>query len=151
MSNASEVLEVMRDVERCQQIAENCRLILVDSGEFDYSKFVALVTGGLLEGGGGSDKKWEQFCTHLAGSRRLFDDFGAELHDAAVSYFTEGALQRRGLGLGSKRNRRSTRVALQALEYLLRSKADPDWIKREQVVYDEDPIVIRCPWIWRPV
>lgn len=151
MSNASEVLGTMRDVERCQQIADNCRSVLVESGDFDYSKFVDLVTGGLLERGRASDQKWEQFCTHLADSRRLFDDFGAELHDASVAYFTERALDRTGLVVGGKRKHRSSSVGLQALERLLRSKVDPEWIKKEQVLYDEDPLVVRCPWTWRPV
>jgi hypothetical protein len=48
LSNTAEIMEAMRDLERCQEIVTNARLALVNSGVFDYARLVETATDGLL-------------------------------------------------------------------------------------------------------
>ncbi len=43
LSNIDEVISIMRDDDHCQKITANCRVKLIDSGLFDYSKFAASI------------------------------------------------------------------------------------------------------------
>lgn len=43
LANVNEVISIMRDENHCQQIANNCRIKLIDSGNFDYSTYASRV------------------------------------------------------------------------------------------------------------
>jgi len=47
-SNVQEVVLAMRDLERCQEVANNSRKQLIDSGKFNYRRLVDDAVNGLV-------------------------------------------------------------------------------------------------------
>lgn len=151
MRNLDEVFQAMRDVERCQEIVDHCHRALIDSGDFDYSKFVALATEGVSTTDKGPDENWEQFCDHLRSSCQIFEEFGPEFHDAVVAYLTQHSLNRSKFRRGTAFGRRTSNLAIARIEELIHLRLDHEWIMRHLDLYRSDKVVARSPWVWRPV
>lgn len=135
-SNMEEVLEAMKDIERCQEIVNNARIALVDSQMFDYSQLVETACGGLLPTQGGDCVQWNEFAEFLRFSRSA-QELAPELHNAAVHWIVEEIV-----GLNSSPI--STRIIQKRIE-----ESDlNDWLETMKRITRSDHIGMRSPWIW---
>jgi hypothetical protein len=142
LSNVPEIIEAMRDLERCQEIVTNARKSLVDSGVFDYARLVKTATEGLIERRGLGRLAWILLVAHLDASEKICATAGAELHDA-VQYM---AMEK------------SSNVAAQfdtaEVREIIDSLSRHGLSENLQVAidgYQRDSLSMRAPWIWRPV
>jgi hypothetical protein len=142
LSNMAEIIEAMRDLDRCQEIAKNARVALVDSGVFDYARLVETATEGFLEARGASRRAWSDLGELLDANERIFATAGAELHDAVQYLMMENP--------AVSPDQLNTVEASEILDSLLRHGLE---IELQAVIdgYRRDSLFMRTPWIWRPV
>lgn len=136
-SNLDEVLDVMKDMERCQEIVTNARIALVDSQMFDYSQLVETACGGLLPAQRGDCVHWNDFAEFLQFSR-LAQELGPELHDAVMHAIHSDS------DLVS-----STAPEHVHINHILGRLSLRSWWQSMQNASASDPISARAPWIWR--
>lgn len=136
-SNMNEVLEAMKDMERCQEIVANARIALVDSKMFDYSQLVKTACGGLLPTQGGDCAHWNDFVEFLRFSRAA-QEFSPELHDAVIHALKSG------YNLVDNSTPEMDHVCR-----VLDDLALGEWAQSMQVTSVADLIGLRAPWIWR--
>jgi hypothetical protein len=142
MSNSTEILDAMRDLERCQEIVRNARVALVDSGLFDYRHLVELATKGLVEKGSDYNNRWHSFTNYLKSSQTIFDQLGSALHDSIQHLIAE----KHGVRVDESQEIESREI-LSVLRRLHLEKSY--WAMLEH--YRQDSLSIRAPWIWRPL
>ncbi len=85
LSNTDEVFSMMRNLDKCQLIADNAREVLVNSGNFDYSRLVTAATKDLLEKNPSEDFHWKEFCEYIDNCNKM-QLLSLELHDFVQSY-----------------------------------------------------------------
>jgi hypothetical protein len=132
-----EVLQAMKDLERCQEIVGQARIALVDSQMFDYSQLVGTACGGLLSAQGGDCAQWNDFAEFLRFSR-LAQELAPELHDA-VMY----ALQSDSDFVSD------TSPGVSHISRILDELSLEEWFQSIKDAASSDLIGIRAPWIWR--
>jgi hypothetical protein len=136
-SNMDEVLDAMKDMERCQGIVANARIALVDSQMFDYSQLVETACRGLLPTQGGDCAHWNDFAEFLQFSRSA-QELAPELHDAVMHALQSGS------DLIS-----STCPELSHIIQTLDRHELKLWSHSMMDASVSDPIGMRAPWIWR--
>jgi len=150
MSNMDEVIEAMRDLERCQEIVSRAREALVESGEFDYSKLVQLAVGGLMNQRSDGLAEWEEMRAYLDRSSKGFRTHGAEFHDASVSLIMENLLLKRRIRdvhhHQMSRHRPETRAILECMT----EGWEKEWFEAMLNEMRSDSLAFRAPWVWRP-
>jgi hypothetical protein len=150
MSNMDEVIEAMRDLERCQEIVSRAREALVESGEFDYSKLVQLAVGGLMNQRNDDLAEWEELRAYLDRSSKGFRTHGAEFHDASVSLIMEDLLLKRRIRdvhhLQMSRHRPETTAILECMT----EGWETEWFEAMLNEMRSDSLAVRAPWVWRP-
>lgn len=151
LRNLNEVSEVMLDIDRCQDIADNCHQILVESGNFGYEKFVSQVIEGANDQSRLPDRSWTRLCSELESARQVYEDLGPEWHDLIVTYFTESLFRRRHRSRTKRTVQSSMNLSLSKVEEMMRTRLDPAWFENQVSLYRNDPFAARCPWPWRPV
>ena len=139
LSNINEVVNTMSDLDRCQEIVANAKISLLDSKMFDYAQLVENACRGLLPTEGSQFEKWERFSDFLlfAQSAR---NVSVELHDAALHLISEVLIPRR-----------PATVSTTQIEQIISELNLSNWLKKLTEGSKEDALVLRCPWIWRPV
>lgn len=138
-SNMGQVLEAMKDLNRCQQIVENARIALIDSKVFDYSRLVEDATQDLVVPRFRNDKEWDQLSRILHVYRQA-QDVDADLHDSALNM----------LKRGNRRPDTCSKAEMTVIENLRRHSLE-SWLSDMQKMIEEDSIDAISPWIWRNV
>lgn len=152
-SNTDEILDAMKDLDRCQEIVGNARLALVESGFFDYSRLVDAATTGLLESSSGAGREWHELVKYLQHAAAVFSAGGPELHDAALHLVHEkSSRQFRHLkGTGTPGSSEDVGAAISEVLRRLDEVGMQDWLDHIWDTMRRDPLSMRAPWIWRPV
>jgi hypothetical protein len=138
-SNMNEVLEAMKDLDRCQQIVENAKIALVDSKFFDYSRLVEAATEDLITPRFKNDEDWNQMSQILHVSRKA-QDVEAHLHDSVLDMLKRGDEELDSAGA-------AVRVVIETL----RRHSLERWLEELKEMYEEDPIDTISPWTWRTI
>jgi hypothetical protein len=136
-SNVTEVVEVMRDTERCQEIVLHAWKALVDSKMFDYAQLVDAACGGLLPERSSKCNQWESLVEFLQFAQSA-QNISPELHDAALY-----ALQY-NITLST-----STSAEEEHISHLLDHYALGEWHAQMTRLSTSDSAGTRAPWIWR--
>ena len=166
-ANIDEVVREMRDLDRCQDIVENARLALVDSGVFDYGRLVDAATDGLVTRSGRSNSSWNSLVQYLTDTSSVDEQHGHELHDACLHLINEVVLEMKEddvQGLISSLSNDSTEVlvdkmftghpARTAVTLVLRQVRklnQESWFINQVDFARHDRLSRRVPWIWRPL
>ena len=156
-SNVDEVVLSMRDLEKCQEIANNATRNLIESGLFNYSKLVEIATSGLVTTNRTSQHGWAELKNYLKRISAVAQSGRTELHDAALNavneYFifsdTDSATFKKDLALGSVGADR--RVALHTVLESLDSETDKNWFEEVMATVRSDSKSKLFPWVWRPL
>lgn len=140
-SNMSEVLNVMRDLDRCEEIAGSAKNRLIATREFGYQHLVSSATEGLLPTTAMSadQAEWAKLTNHLAESAKLVADGQIELHDAALHLIHESLSNS-----GSKAS-----AAVRVITDRLATASHREWFRQMYALSMEDSLTWRAPWIWR--
>jgi len=139
-SNVHEVLNAMRDLDSCQQIAENARSILIDSGMFGYRSLVETASGGLFDGTpSGNEHSWSVLVSHLRRASQLCTPETQRLHEAALHLIHE-TLDEPDANMTSAQ----TWIRNQIEQFGL-----SEWFLEQRQLAKSDPLAWRSPWIWR--
>jgi len=156
-SNVDEVLLSMRDLEMCQEIANNATRSLVESGLFKYSKLVELATSGLVTSSRNSHQGWAELKSYLKRMGAVAQSGRTELHDAALEVIKEHLTSRNRdfatfnseLKLGSLGS--GSNVATQTVLEMLGSVSDNNWFEEVLDAMQSDAKNRLFPWVWRPL
>ena len=156
-SNVDEVISSMRDIEKCQEIANNATRSLVKSGLFNYSKLVEIATSGLVASSRTSRQGWGELKSYLKRVSAVAESGRIELHDAALNaineYFifsdTDSATIKKDLAPGSVGA--NSRVAIHTVLESLDSESDKNWFEEVLATVRSDSKSKLFPWVWRPL
>ena len=124
----------------CQGIADRAKSVLIESGQFDYSRLVETVTDGLLSVVNVDNKLWNQLSAYLDDSRRL-QLISIELHDAVQNLILAKVVD---VGLSMSAVISSEFVQNRITEYDLE-----DWLARQTEFASRDSCYRRSVWTWR--
>ena len=138
LSNSTEVVSAMRDLERCQEIALRARATLVESGNFDYSKLVNSATSGLLVTSNQLNSNWNVFSEYLNNARALQME-SVELHDA-VQLLVLDEVTSSGSSYG---------VSSEIIRQKLSDCGRTEWFKEQVQFSQNDKFFKRSVWTWR--
>jgi hypothetical protein len=141
-SNLEEVLRAMRDLEMCQEIANQAHKVLIESGRFDYKMLSSAVTEhlGLPLGELTPDPGWEELSDHLSQARRA-QQFSNELHDAVqLAIRTE---------LSPRTWSKQDSIAVTELMKILSEVDLVDWYRHQKETAKQDADSRRTIWTWR--
>jgi len=138
-SNMNEVLEAMKDLDKCQQIVENAKVALVDSKFFDYSRLVEAATEDLVTPRFKNDEEWDQLSRILHLSREA-QDVDADLHDSALNMLKKSIQD----------SDSSSHAETTVIETLRRHSLET-WLSELRKMFEEDSIDAISPWIWRTI
>jgi len=156
-SNVDEVLLSMRDLEKCQEIANNASRSLVESGLFKYSKLVDIATSGLVTSSRTSQHGWVELKNYLKRIGSVVQSGRIELHDAALHVIKEHFVfsQCNTVTLKSELNTRSieegSNVAIRTVLESLSSESDKNWFEELLDSAQKDAKSRLFPWVWRPL
>jgi hypothetical protein len=135
-SNIDEVLDAMKDLEKCQEIVTNARIALVDSQMFDYSQLVETASNGLLPSHGVECSTWNRFTDFLQFSRSA-QEIEPELHDAAL------------YAMKYRINTGQQSAEMDFVQQRMAKTSLNEWMTTISNLSAENPIEQRAPWIWR--
>jgi len=139
-SNVQDVLLAMRDMERCQEVANNSQEQLIDSGKFSYQRLVDDAVNGLLaDRPSAGATTWSELVTYLLRAAELCKPETMHLHDAAVHLIHET--------LGSPH--RVSRCAETQVASSIYQLDVSDWFREQSEYSKSDSLSWRSPWIWR--
>lgn len=155
-SNIDEVISSMRDLEKCQEIANNATRNLIESGLFNYSKLVEITTSGLFMSSRTSRQGWAELKNYLKRMGAVAESGRTELHDAALEVIKEHltfsnrdtATFKKDLALGSVGS--GSKVAIQTVLESLDSETDKNWFEEVLDAVQGDAKSRLFPWVWRP-
>jgi hypothetical protein len=166
-SNIDEVVRTMRDFDRCQDIVDNARAALVDSGVFDYGRLVHAATDGLVTSSGRPDSSWNSLVQHLTDASSVDEQQGHELHDACLHFVSEVVLdmkesevQQLTYELNSGQERwfidgifpdHAGRAAVSRVLEEVRQRNREKWLVNQINLGCRDRLSTVTPWIWRPM
>jgi hypothetical protein len=147
MSNVEEVVNVMRDLPRCQEVAANAKSALVDSGLFDYRRLIEASTTGLLGYPSEMTSSWIKLSKFLesAGSAA---EVGSEVHDAALHVIYEGVRTEKK---GSPILQGQGSIAAETIKKYLTDSRLSKWFEEQAELHRQDRLSRRIAWIWRPM
>jgi hypothetical protein len=147
-SNMSQIIAAMRDLDQCQEVAENSRKALVDSGVFDYARLVEAATEDLLGDPGGVDVAWQNLRDYLGRSRQVAEVDGLEMHDACAHLIYEqlGMLRRADI-----QNLSDSSTAAGVVIKMINDRGRVAWLVEQVENFSRDPLTRRAAWIWRPL
>jgi hypothetical protein len=139
LSNMNEVVDAMKDLERCQEIVTNAKRSLVDSKMFDYSQLVFEACDALLDSTTSSSEKWNLFVQFLSFASSA-QNVAPELHDAALHLVSEVIIPKETPTTTSK-----------AIENQIEELNLREWLETMTTLTEQDPLALRSPWIWRAI
>jgi hypothetical protein len=164
-SNIDEVVNVMHDLDRCQEIAANARLALVDSGVFDYKCLVEAATNEYLSTDVQDDWKWASLAGHLMRSSAVQTRYGPELHDACLHLISELVLEMTNKQVSALIKYLNNEVmptkcgqifenhpARAGIFYVLNEIQRLDqrsWFIEQLILARRECLSLRSPWTWR--
>lgn len=166
-SNMNEVLEAMKDLDRCQEIVGNAKAALIDSGFFDYSRLIESATDDLLEYSFTNiSTDWNALTEYLVKSASIFEVYGFELHDSCMSAIYDELLDwprkkfdeliRRlkdacqsdqPLQLENMKVSRALKIVLSQVA----QENQVDWFTEMALLMRDEALSRRTAWIWRPM
>ncbi len=165
LSNIDEVLFAMRDLDKCQAIADSARVQLVDSGIFDYRRLTEQATEGLLTDSI-AEPAWTDLVEELKKSELIFRKLGVDQHDASLNLIIEMMLKwnKRGFATFVSSFRRASSIDSieipvpdQKAQVVTREvlKDLVDVVAKEAFIslaesHRRDSLSWRAPWTWRP-
>jgi hypothetical protein len=138
-SNIDEVLDTMRDLDRCQEIVQNASAALLDSKMFDYSRLVHSSCEGLQDSRGINAHGWANLSEFLRFSQAA-EIISPEIHDAALHGLEQVA---------RKSNQIAPEVSL--VRQVMSQCGLDSWYASMYEYSKKDRIGMRAPWIWRSV
>jgi hypothetical protein len=138
-SNMDEVIRVMNDLDKCQEIVSNAKRSLIESKMFDYSQLVETACNGLLAAEGVNSAEWNQFSEFLHFSQKA-QELSPELHDATLHLISEVMISNAPLSV----------FALQIMQDTEKFEL-MDWLQIMTQLTKDDSMSTRSPWIWRSV
>lgn len=138
-SNMDEVIAAMRDIDGCQEIVENAKVALIDSGFFDYSRLVSAATEDLAVPRLKNNEEWVELSRLLkvSGGAQAID---VDLHDSALHMLKRGNYE-------TDFSRNAEKTVIEAL----RRHSLEIWLVEIKKLRGEDSIDAISPWIWRNV
>ncbi len=138
-SNMNEVIAAMRDMDQCQEIVENAKVALIDSGFFDYSRLVSAATEDLAVPRLKNNEEWVKLSRVLkvSGEAQAID---VDLHDSALHMLKRGDYE----------TDFSSNAEKTVIEALRRHSLEM-WLVEIKKLRGEDSIDAISPWIWRNV
>lgn len=156
-SNTDEIVSSMRDLEKCQEIADNATRNLIESGLFNYSKLAEITTSGLFMSSRTSQHGWGELKKYLKRISAVVESGRTELHDAAFEVIKEHlifsnrdtATLKSELELGSVGS--GSKVAIQTVLESLDSETDKNWFEEVLATVRSDSKSKLFPWVWRPL
>ena len=156
-SNAPAVLAAMRDLDSAQEIASRARAVLVESGRFGDATLVREATSGLLDGAASptSDGPWAEWTGALDDTERVWREDGAAAHDAvqeAIRALIDlGATPDEALAHGRDGDGDGVRTGLDVALRYIRASGRWEWFNTMLKQSATSPVLLRSPWIWRPL
>lgn len=141
LSNSAEVLSAMRDLDMCQTIADRAKNVLIESGNFDYSKLVSTATDGLINNRCLDNSVWHEFISFKFNAS-LLQRVSEDLHDVTQVY-----IQNRTTSKTMVRdvNSRSIDLVLHKISERCPSK----WLEEQIYQASKDKCFQRSVWPWR--
>jgi hypothetical protein len=163
-SNMDEVLQAMKDLDKCQLIVENAKKALVDSKFFDYAQLVEASTDGILN----SDQQvnsstWDEMSRCLARASKVASKVNFELHDASLyviqeeilnwsaSKFSKFVLLAERGQLSRVADDLEVNNSFMQVVFALENTDCLDWFLEAATSARGDSMSLRTAWIWRPV
>lgn len=137
LSNMDKVLDVMKDLDRCQEIVANAKRALIDSRIFDYSQLVLVATDGYLQGTKQLGDTWTDLTEFLTLTQRAVE-ISTTLHDATLN------LIRYGSDLDMVNS-----IEASEIKETLRNHGLLDWFVSMEDYHRQDDVNLKAPWIWR--
>jgi hypothetical protein len=134
LSNMDEVLDAMRDLDRCQEIVANAKSALIDSRIFDYSHLVESASIDLLENVNSCDSNWKelsQFLVFLTSAQTI----SSELHDAAFHLM--------------QNPRKVNTPEYLFVQQKVRENSLEEWFSTNSLLAERFAVSSRAPWVWR--
>jgi hypothetical protein len=134
LSNMDEVLDAMRDLDRCQEIVTNAKQALINSKMFDYSNLVESASIDFLENVNSCDSNWNelsQFLVFLASAQTI----SSELHGAAFHL------------MQSPRKVNTPEYLL--VQQKVRENSLEEWFSTNSLLSERFAVCSRAPWVWR--
>jgi len=141
-SNVQEVLLAMRDLESCQEVTNNLRKQLIDSGKFSYGRLVDDAVNGLLaDSPSAVATTWSEFVGYLRRAARLCKPETMHLHDAAMHLIHETLSGQHKVSECAE-----TQVSNSISQLGLSG-----WLDEQSENAKSDSLSWRSPWIWRSI
>jgi len=150
-SNLSQVLDAMRDLERCTDIVANARRALVESGLFDYSRLVDAATEGLLGAPSPTTESWSHLTSYLERSGGIAEEAGPRLHDACLHLVTEIIDRPRSRVTTDPDGLELDAQAARLIRCMADDRGFAPWLAEQVGLSRSDPLFLRAPWTWRPI
>ena len=166
-SNTDEIVSSMRDLEKCQEIANNATRSLVESGLFKYSKLVDITTSGLVTTNRTSQHGWAELKNYLKQIGAVALSGRTELHDAAINLVYEFVNR---LGSSSLKERQdfefidvvknlpprrsgevNSEVCINTIMESFETELDLMWFEEMTRLSIQDKLTLKFVWVWRPV
>lgn len=143
LSNTREVFSAMKNISKCQSIAERAKAVLIDSGDFDYSKFVITATQDLLSSTASNDPIWAQFCDYITNCNKL-QQISLELHDVVQRYISAVVNEPTDF-------QQQYRVAFGNIPQILNKLEMINWLEQQINFAKGDKGFSRTIWTWRNI
>ena len=139
-SNVQEVLLALRDLERCQEVANNSRKQLIDSGEFSYRRLVDDAINGLLvDSPSAVATTWSEVVIYLRRAAQLCKPETVHLHDAAIHLIHENLNGQNDTG----------KLAEVEIVNSINQLGLSDWFREQYENSKAGSLSWRSPWTWR--
>jgi len=141
-SNVQEVLLAMRDLERCQEVANNSQEKLIDSGKFSYRRLVDDAVNGLLaDSPSAVATTWSEMVTYLRRAAQLCKPETVHLHDAAMSLLHETL----------SGQQKVSQCAETQVTNFINQLGCFDWFREQETNSKSASLSWRSPWTWRAI
>jgi len=141
-SNVQEVLLAMRDLERCQEVANSSRKQLINSGKFSYRRLVDDAVNGLLaDSPSAVATTWSELVSYLSRADQLCKPEMIYLHDAAMHLIHETLNDQH----------RVSQCAETQVSNSISQLGLSGWLHEQSENSKSDSLSGRSPWIWRAV
>lgn len=166
-SNIDEVISSMRDLEKCQEIADNAAQSLIKSGLFHYSKFVETVIAGLLDKSKTPSHGWIKLKKYLEKASTIVENRGIELHDAAINLIYESVGSRGRSLIKERQNFRfveanknlpprwlgedDSKAVVNTIMENFRTELELEWFEDVAKLSIQDKLTSKFVWVWRPL
>jgi hypothetical protein len=131
----------MRDLDMCQTIADRAKNVLIESGNFDYSKLVFTATDGLINNRCLDNSVWHEFISFKFNAS-LLQRVSEDLHDVTQVY-----IQNRATSKTMVRDVNSRSIDF--VVHKISERCPSKWLEEQIYIASKDKCFQRSVWPWR--